>query len=115
MPTLELSTGFGQYPIADFHHQTEFFEHRDEVVWRDQPATRMTPAQQGFGTGQALAVAAELRLVIQGGLRILERIERADYDVFRRRPKLGRADWLVILGRALRMRRGRIADVNRSV
>ena len=50
----------------------------------------------------------ELRLVIQGGLRILERIEQADYDVFRRRPKLGRADWLVILGRALRMRGGRI-------
>ncbi len=42
----------------------------------------------------------ELRLVIQGGLRILERIEQADYDVFRRRPSLGRADWLAMLGRA---------------
>ena len=49
-------------------------------------------------------VGWELRLVIQGGLRILERIERADYDVFRRRPTLGRADWLVILGRAIAMR-----------
>jgi len=45
----------------------------------------------------------ELRLVVQGGLRILEAIERADYDVFRRRPKLGRADWPVLLWRALRM------------
>lgn len=50
----------------------------------------------------------ELRLVIQGGLRILERIERADYDMFRRRPTLGRTDWLVILGRAMRMRGGKI-------
>ena len=49
-------------------------------------------------------VGWELRLVIQGGLRILERIEQADYDVFRRRPKLGRADWLAMLGRAIRMR-----------
>jgi squalene synthase HpnC len=49
-------------------------------------------------------VGWELRLVIQGGLRILERIEQADYDVFRRRPSLGRADWLAMLGRALRMR-----------
>ena len=48
-------------------------------------------------------VGWELRLVIQGGLRILERIEQADYDVFRRRPSLGRADWLVMLGRAMRM------------
>jgi hypothetical protein len=43
--------------------------------------------------------------VIQGGLRILERIEQVDHDVFRRRPSLGRADWLVMLGRAIRMRR----------
>jgi squalene synthase HpnC len=49
-------------------------------------------------------VGWELRLVIQGGLRILERIEQVDHDVFRRRPSLGRADWLVMLGRALRMR-----------
>jgi len=45
----------------------------------------------------------ELRLVVQGGLRILEAIERADYDVFRRRPRLERLDWLVLLWRSLRM------------
>jgi squalene synthase HpnC len=45
----------------------------------------------------------ELRLVVQGGLRILEAIERADYDVFRRRPRLQRHDWLVLLWRAARM------------
>ncbi len=37
----------------------------------------------------------ELRMVVQGGLRILEKIEAADYDVFYRRPKLGKADWLL--------------------
>jgi squalene synthase HpnC len=45
----------------------------------------------------------ELRLVVQGGLRILEAIERAEYDVFRRRPRLQRLDWVVLLWRALRM------------
>jgi squalene synthase HpnC len=45
----------------------------------------------------------ELRLVVQGGLRILEAIERADYDVFRRRPRLKRIDWAVLLWRAVRM------------
>ncbi|WP_343586369.1 squalene synthase HpnC [Herbaspirillum sp.] len=45
----------------------------------------------------------ELRLVVQGGLRILERIERVNGDVFRHRPKLGRADWLAIGWRGLTM------------
>jgi squalene synthase HpnC len=48
----------------------------------------------------------ELRLIVQGGLRILEAIEAANYDVFRRRPKLGRLDWLLLLARAWRMRGG---------
>jgi len=45
----------------------------------------------------------ELRMVVQGGLRILEAIERVDYDVFRRRPRLKRLDWLVVGWRAIRM------------
>jgi squalene synthase HpnC len=46
----------------------------------------------------------ELRLVIQGGLRILERIETVDYDIFRHRPTLRPADWLRMLWRATRMK-----------
>lgn len=48
-------------------------------------------------------IGLELRMVVQGGLRIVERIERADYDVFQRRPKLGKSDWCVVLWRALTM------------
>lgn len=43
----------------------------------------------------------ELRMVLQGGLRILERIEAADYDIFRKRPKLKFIDWCVIGWRAV--------------
>ena len=45
----------------------------------------------------------ELRMVIQGGLRILECIERADYDVYRRRPRLGKRRLYKVAWRALRM------------
>ncbi|MBV8624883.1 MAG: squalene synthase HpnC [Herbaspirillum sp.] len=45
----------------------------------------------------------ELRLVVQGGLRILERIEQVEGDVFRQRPKLGKWDWLVVAWRGLTM------------
>lgn len=43
----------------------------------------------------------ELRAVFRGGTRILDRIERADYDVFRRRPRLGPSDWAAIAAAVL--------------
>ena len=45
----------------------------------------------------------ELRLVVQGGLRILDKIRQADHDTLTRRPKVGRADVPLLLWRALRM------------
>jgi len=56
----------------------------------------------------------ELRLVVQGGLRILECIEAAGYDVFRARPELGKTDYLLLLWRALRMKRGAAGIAPRS-
>jgi len=53
----------------------------------------------------------ELRLVVQGGLRILESIEAVNYDVFRRRPKLTKRDWLTIFWRAMRMSKKRLLPV----
>ncbi|MGO4377853.1 squalene synthase HpnC [Pseudoduganella sp. RAF53_2] len=50
-------------------------------------------------------IGLELRLVVQGGLRILEAIEENEYDVFRRRPKLEKRDWIKVLWRGLRMKR----------
>lgn len=48
----------------------------------------------------------ELRLVVQGGLRVLDRIEALDHGTLRRRPALGPADMLPMLWRAWRMPRG---------
>jgi squalene synthase HpnC len=45
----------------------------------------------------------EIRLTIQGGLRILEKIDAADYDVFRHRPRLGPLDWPIMACRSLTM------------
>jgi squalene synthase HpnC len=46
----------------------------------------------------------ELRLVVQGGLRIVEKIRGMDHAALTRRPALGGADLPVLLWRALRMR-----------
>lgn len=44
----------------------------------------------------------ELRFIVQGGLRILEKIEAVNYDVFHQRPTLKTYDWLLLGWRALR-------------
>lgn len=45
----------------------------------------------------------ELRLVVQGGLRILEKVAAMEYRTLARRPRLGALDGPVLLWRALRM------------
>jgi squalene synthase HpnC len=43
----------------------------------------------------------EIALTVQGGLRILEKLEAAGFDVFHRRPVLKAYDWPVLAWRAL--------------
>lgn len=50
-------------------------------------------------------IGFELRMVIQGGLRILDAIEAAEYDVFLHRPKLTKRDYLGIVWASLRMKK----------
>lgn len=45
----------------------------------------------------------EIRSIVQGGLRILEKLEQVRGDVFRNRPVLRARDWPLLLGRALIM------------
>ncbi len=55
--------------------------------------------QQGAPLGSVLTgrIGLEMRMIIAGGLRILDKIEAADYDVFRRRPVLRPFDWVIML------------------
>ncbi len=39
----------------------------------------------------------EMRMIIAGGLRILDKLERAQFDMFSHRPVLRRFDWIVML------------------
>jgi squalene synthase HpnC len=46
-------------------------------------------------------VGMEIRMIVAGGLRILEKIEAVDYDVFNHRPVLTRRDWPRLLWSAV--------------
>lgn len=63
------------------------------LMQRGSPLVHALPGRLGW----------EIRLTIQGGLRILERIRQVRGDVFNLRPKLGKWDWLVLAGRSIRM------------
>jgi len=77
--------------------------------WRALMAFQVERARAMLESGAPLAkrlpgrIGFELRLMVQGGLRILEKIEAVRYDVFRRRPVLRGWDWPLLLVRALRM------------
>jgi squalene synthase HpnC len=81
--------------------------HVDEH-WRALMSMQVERARKLMQSGAPLACRMpgrfgwELRLIVLGGLRILEKIEAVDYDVFRQRPRLNKADWLILLWRAVR-------------
>jgi squalene synthase HpnC len=72
-------------------------------------ASHAYSARAGMQKGSQLALQIpgragwELRLVVQGGLRILDKIEALNFQTWRTRPKIGALDLPVLLWRALRM------------
>jgi len=113
-------------PLCDLERFKVTELHIDQQIcdnaWRALMRHGVDHARSMIIGGAPLAVrlpgrfGLELCSVVQGGLRILEKIEQADYDVFRKRPVLNSLDWAVIGVRALAMRlRGRLGMQLRSV
>lgn len=67
-------------------------ERARQMMLSGAPLARRLPGRMGW----------ELRLIVLGGLRILEKIDAVGHDVFRHRPTLGKADWLRLGWRSLR-------------
>jgi phytoene/squalene synthetase len=64
------------------------------LMYEGAPLVHQVPGRAGW----------ELRLVVQGGLRILEKIAAMDHASLLRRPTVGAADAPLLLWRALGMR-----------
>ncbi|MCL2075682.1 MAG: squalene synthase HpnC [Betaproteobacteria bacterium] len=80
---------------------------RQNEAWRGLMRFQVERARALMESGAPLArrlpgrLGWEIRFTVQGGLRILEKITEAGYDVFNRRPTLNGRDWLIIAARAL--------------
>jgi len=100
-------------PQTDFPHfkvgENDIAAHRWSANWAALMDFEIDRAQALMLRGAPLVHALpgrlgwEIRLTIQGGLRILEKLRQVRGDVFHRRPKLGKWDWLVLVGRSLTM------------
>jgi len=63
-------------------------------------ARAMITAGSPLGRTLPGRIGMELRLIVAGGLRILEKLEAANYDVFQHRPVLTPFDWPLLAWRA---------------
>ena len=98
-------------PLADLRQygvaEEDLAVGRITPQWRALMAFESQRAASLLNSGAALAgrlpgrIALELRLMVEGGLRILRRIEQADYDVFLNRPELRARDWAAMFCRAI--------------
>ena len=85
--------------------QTDLDARRLTPEWRATLAELVQRTRELFDAGRAVCdgvpgrLGWELRATWLGGRRILEKLQRAEFDVFRHRPKLGPADAPVLLWR----------------
>lgn len=74
---------------------------RSLMRFQVERARAMMLAGSPLGQNLSGRIGMELRLVIAGGLRILEKLETVDFDMFRRRPRLRSTDWPLLIWRGL--------------
>ncbi len=81
----------------------------NSAAWQTLMAFQCKRARELLFSGKPLTTAlpgrfgAELRLIVAGGAKILDKIDAVNGDVFRHRPKLNKWDWLTILPRVLKI------------
>ncbi|MCD2516639.1 squalene synthase HpnC [Massilia sp. G4R7] len=110
---IDLAKGRIYIPQEDLERhlvpESELGREPSNPAWRALMRFEVDRARALMLSGAPLAlrlpgrVGWELRLMVQGGLRILESIEKVDYDVFARRPTLHASDWIVVAWRAMTM------------
>src|SRR5687767_13397508 len=92
-----------RFGVSERHLQQKLVDESWQRLMAFQVSRARELMLSGEGLGKSLPgrIGLEIRATVQGGLRILEKIERVGYDVFRRRPRLHAYDWPVLFLRAI--------------
>jgi len=89
--------------------ETQIAQHICDDNWRALMKFQIDRARslmlQGAPLGSILTgrIGLEMRMIIAGGLRILDKLDAVNYDMFRRRPVLGPFDWVIMLAKSAPM------------
>ena len=81
-------------------------ECRVDMAWRVLMQFQVQRARDIMKSGAPLGsiltgrIGLEMRLIIAGGSRILDKLESAQYDMFRHRPVLRPLDWVIMLAKS---------------
>ncbi len=74
---------------------------RNLILFQIDRTRRMLLAGAPLGRTLPGRIGLELRMIVMGGNRILEKLQASGGDMFRDRPVLGSLDWLLMLYRSL--------------
>ncbi len=74
LPGCVLAQRCTQHPATQRPNKPGLLGNRDEHIWRNQPALRVTPADQRFDGGQRARPDVHLRLVVQDELAAVDRV-----------------------------------------
>jgi squalene synthase HpnC len=92
-----------QFSLDDRHIQRRITSTDFRKLLSSEVASARALMESGAPLGWRLPgrMGMEIRAIVAGGLRILDKIEAVNYDVFNRRPALTARDWLGITWRTL--------------
>ncbi len=86
--------------------ETQIAQGKADVQWQALMQFQAARARALMLAGKPLGsilggrIGLEMRLIIAGGLRILDKLETAHYDMFNHRPVLKPLDWFIMLSRS---------------
>ena len=87
--------------------ETQIANRNAESNWRDLMSFQIDRTRRMLLTGAPLGrtlpgrIGLELRMIVMGGNRILEKLQASGGDVFRHRPVLRSPDWVLMLYRSV--------------
>jgi squalene synthase HpnC len=86
---------------ADILRRTATADFRSLMRFQVDRARKLMLEGEPLGWLLGGRIGLEIRMIVAGGLRIIEKIEAVDYDVFKHRPVLTAIDWPRLFWRAL--------------
>jgi len=91
-----------QFGVSETQIAQQICDENWRKLMRFQIARARALMLQGAPLGSILTgrIGLEMRMIIAGGLRILDKIESTDYDIFRHRPVLRPLDWVIMLAKS---------------